>query len=63
MFKSVKLTITKKLWLFMIGVSIGIGLLATAFLISERTLLMQERQAAVRQAVEVGYGIITIIRA
>lgn len=59
MFKSVKLTIAKKLWLLTIGVSIGIGLLATAFLISERTLLMQERQAAVRQAVEVGYGIIT----
>ncbi|MET3109461.1 methyl-accepting chemotaxis protein [Oxalobacteraceae bacterium GrIS 2.11] len=59
MFKSVKLTIAKKLWLLTIGVSIGIGLLATAFLISERTLLMQERQAAVRQAVEVEYGIIT----
>ena len=59
MLKNLKLTIAKKLWLLTISISVGIGLLTTAFLISERTLLMQERQAAVRQVVEVGYGIIT----
>ena len=53
------LTIAKKLWLLMVVVGIGIGLLATAFLVSERKLLMEDRQAAVRQAVELAHGVIT----
>ncbi len=36
----------------------GLALLLTTVLVSERNLLMQERQAGVRQAVEAAYGVI-----
>jgi methyl-accepting chemotaxis protein len=53
-----KLTIGKKLWLLTLSTALGIAMLTVFFLVSERKLLLSERQSNVRQAVEVAHGIL-----
>lgn len=55
-FKS--LSIAKRLTLLIGSAVLGTIVLAAIFLLSERTLMMQERQSAVRQTVEIGYNLI-----
>ncbi|RZI44803.1 HAMP domain-containing protein [Herbaspirillum sp. HC18] len=50
------LTIARKLWLLVASATFGIAVLTAVFLISERTLILEERQTSVRQAVETAYG-------
>ncbi|HJV54079.1 MAG TPA: methyl-accepting chemotaxis protein [Noviherbaspirillum sp.] len=52
------LTIGKKLWLLAACATLGIVLLTVLFLLSERRLILQERQAGVRQAVETAHSVI-----
>lgn len=47
----------KKLALLVASAVLGIVVLTTWFLVSERQLLLQERQAGVRQVVEVAHGV------
>ncbi|MEO8120032.1 MAG: methyl-accepting chemotaxis protein [Rhodoferax sp.] len=57
MFKLSSFTIAKRLTLLIVSAVLGIALLATLFLISERRLIMEERQNAVRQSVEAAHGL------
>ncbi|MFZ3287645.1 MAG: methyl-accepting chemotaxis protein [Telluria sp.] len=57
MSKLLTLTIARKLWLLIIAMGAGITLLTTLFLVSERSLIIEERTNAVRQVVEVAHGI------
>ena len=50
--------ISKKLRLLAYCATVGLLLLTVIFLLSEKRLLMQERQNSVRQAVESSHGII-----
>jgi methyl-accepting chemotaxis protein len=52
------LNIAKKLWLLAACATLGIVLLTALFLVSERKLILEERQTNVRQAVETAYGIL-----
>jgi len=52
------LTISRRLGLLIASALLGIVLLVAAFLVTERTLIMEERQLAVKQAVETAYGLI-----
>lgn len=52
------LGISKKLWLIAVSAALGIVVLAAVFLLSERTLILEERQNSVRQNVETAYGIL-----
>ena len=58
MFKISSMTITKKLGLLIVSALLGIFVLCAMFLISERQLIMQERQSGVKQAVETAHGLI-----
>ena len=51
-------TIAKRLWILIGGALTGILLLTLAGLLSERSLIMEEKQDAVRQAVEVAHGVV-----
>ncbi|MEO7031244.1 MAG: methyl-accepting chemotaxis protein [Herbaspirillum sp.] len=53
------MSVTKKLGLLTLSAILGILLLTVIFMSSERSLVMQERQNAVRQNVEVAYGLLT----
>ena len=59
MSKLLTLTIAKKLWLITITTALGIAVLTLVFLISEKKLILEERQNSVRQGVEVVYGIVS----
>jgi len=59
MFKLMSLSIVHRLTLLISGAMLGLVLLACVFLWSERTLILQERQTAVRQTVEVAQGVLT----
>ena len=50
------MTTARKLALLVLSAVLGIALLTAWFLVSERKLLMQERQTGVRQVVEVAHG-------
>ncbi|WP_157407077.1 methyl-accepting chemotaxis protein [Janthinobacterium sp. CG3] len=52
------ISIAKKLGLLTMNAIIGIVVLTALFLYSERTLILNERQSNVRQAVETAYGIL-----
>src|SRR4051794_39237832 len=56
--KLLQLTIGKKLWLLTLSTALGIAILTVVFLLSERQLLLSERQNNVRQAVEVAHGVL-----
>ncbi len=47
------LTIAKKLWLLAISTLLGIGILIAILLVSERNLIVQERERGINQAVEI----------
>lgn len=53
------MSIAKKLGLFTFSAVFGVILLTALFLMSERKLMMEERQNNVRQAVETAYGLLT----
>jgi methyl-accepting chemotaxis protein len=52
------LTIAKKLGLLIVLAILGITVLTTLFLISERRLILEERQSNVKQAVETASGVV-----
>jgi methyl-accepting chemotaxis protein len=52
------LTVSKKLWLLVAGTVVGIAFLTTIFLLSERRLIMGERQDAIRQQIETAHSVI-----
>ncbi|MBI1891095.1 MAG: cache domain-containing protein, partial [Burkholderiales bacterium] len=56
--KLLSLNISKKLWLLAASAAIGMGALTLAIMWSEKVLMIEERQASVRQAVESAYGIL-----
>lgn len=53
------LGVSRRLALQTLGAVLGVLLVAGFLLYSERTLIMGERQQAVRQAVEVAHGLVT----
>ncbi|MBO9680218.1 MAG: cache domain-containing protein, partial [Acidovorax sp.] len=55
------MSIAKRLGLLVGGAVLGVVVLATAFLVSERTLVMEERQSSVRQTVEVAHALVAQI--
>ena len=52
------LSCSRRLGLQTLGAVLGVLFVAAFLLFSERTLILDERQQAVRQAVEVAYGIV-----
>ncbi|MBC7941642.1 MAG: cache domain-containing protein, partial [Chitinophagaceae bacterium] len=52
------LSIAKKLGLFTFSALVGIVVLTALFLVSERKLVMEERQVSVRQVVESAHGVL-----
>ena len=52
------LTMSRKLGLIIGSALVGIAILCASFLVQERSLIMDERQAAVRQTVEIAHGVI-----
>ncbi len=56
--KLLHLNIAKKLWLLAACATLGIIVLTALFLSSERTLILEERKASVRQSVEAVHGIL-----
>jgi methyl-accepting chemotaxis protein len=54
-----RMTIARRLTLLTASIVLGVLVLAGLFLWSERALIMQERQAGVRQVVEVAHGVLT----
>jgi len=52
------LTVSKKLWLLVSSAVAGIALLTAIFLLSERTLIMEERKNAIRQEIETASSVI-----
>jgi methyl-accepting chemotaxis protein len=55
--KLLNLTISRKLGLLTVLTGIGIAIVAASFLISERRLIAGERGNAVRQAVDIAFGV------
>jgi methyl-accepting chemotaxis protein len=58
MFKLSSLSIAKRLALIIGSAVLGISILAAAFLVSERELILDERKDSVRQTVEVAHGLL-----
>ncbi|MHB8950883.1 MAG: methyl-accepting chemotaxis protein [Rhodoferax sp.] len=58
MFKLNSLSIARKLGLIIGSALLGLSIMAAIFLLSERTLIMQERQSSVRQSVEIAHGLV-----
>ena len=63
MFKLHSFTIAKRLALLTMSAVVGLILLAAMFLVSERGLIMEERQNGVRQTVETAHGVLTYYQA
>jgi methyl-accepting chemotaxis protein len=55
---SMNLTIRTKLWLLAASAALAIASLTVGLMVSERSLILDERQNAVRQNVETAYGIL-----
>jgi methyl-accepting chemotaxis protein len=58
MFNLSSMLIARRLALLTLSAVLGILVLATVFLVSERTLIMEERQSSLRQTVEVAHGLL-----
>jgi len=58
MLNILSLTVSKKLWLLVSGAALGIVILTSIFLQSERSLIMSEKQNAVREEIESSYALI-----
>ena len=56
------LSVARRLTLLTASATLGIMLLAAAFLWSERTLILQEREASVRHSVEAAHGVLAYWR-
>ncbi len=56
--KLMQLNIAKKLWILAACATLGVIVLTALFLQSERTLILSERKASVRQTVESAYSIL-----
>ena len=52
-------SVSRRLGVLVAGAMVGIVVIASAFLYSERTLIMAERASAVRQTVEIAHGLLT----
>jgi methyl-accepting chemotaxis protein len=52
------MSVAKKLGVLNVGAILGIVVLTAVFLLSERTLILEERTSNVRQAVETAYGVL-----
>ncbi len=53
------LTVSAKLWLLVAGAILGIAVVTAVFLLSERRLIMAERQDAIRQQIEAAHSVVT----
>ena len=58
MLKLFSMTVSKKLWLLVSGAVLGIVILTVIFLLSERSLIMSEKQNAVRGEIETAHALI-----
>ena len=58
MFDLTSMSIVRRLALLSISAVLGVIVLASVFLVSERTLVLQERESAVRQTVELAHGVV-----
>jgi methyl-accepting chemotaxis protein len=58
MFKLNSMSIAKRLGVLVASALLGISVMAIVFLVSERKLVMEERQASVRQTVEIAYDLV-----
>jgi len=58
MHKILSLTISRKLWLLACSTVVGIISITVICLLSERALIVEERQASVRHEVETAYGVL-----
>ncbi|WP_251140579.1 methyl-accepting chemotaxis protein [Rhodoferax sp. U11-2br] len=59
MLKLTSMSIARRLTWLIASAMLGLVLLASVFLWSERALILEERQAAVRQTVEIAQGVLT----
>ncbi|RJX30928.1 MAG: hypothetical protein C4516_09330 [Oxalobacter sp.] len=53
-----KISVAKKLFMLTLSAMMGVAVITSIFLISEKKLVLEEREASVRQAVETAHGII-----
>ncbi len=59
MFQRMKsISVAKKLFLLTLSAMMGVAVITAIFLVSERKLILEEREVAVRQAVETAHGVI-----
>ena len=58
MFKLTSYSVARRLGLLTLSAVLGLVILLSYFMVSERNMLLQERQASVRQAVEVAHGVV-----
>jgi methyl-accepting chemotaxis protein len=59
MFRFASYSVAKRLGFLTASAVLGLVILLSYFMISERNMLLQERQSSVRQAVEVAHGLVT----
>jgi methyl-accepting chemotaxis protein len=59
LFNLFALSIAKKLWLLVLSAALGIALLTAIFLLSERSLIMDERKNSVQQEIDTSYQLIS----
>ena len=57
MINLVSLTVARRLFVLVASALLGVVVLAGVFLVSERTLVLEERESAVRQTVEIAHGV------
>lgn len=58
MFQLASYSVARRLVLLTLSAVLGLAVLLSYFMVSERTMLLQERQTSVRQAVEVAHGMV-----
>ncbi len=58
MFRLASYTVAKRLGLLIAGAIIGLAMLLVFFMVTERTMLLKERQASVKQTVEIAHGLL-----
>lgn len=58
MFRLSSYTVAKRLGLLIASAILGLALLLVFFMVTERSILLKERQASVRQTVEIAHGLI-----
>ena len=53
-----RFSVSRRLGMLVVSAVMGMVVLIGVFMVSERALILQERQASVRQAVETAHGVI-----